>query len=319
MCTAVRFTSAENTLLFGRNLDWSATYGAQMLAVPRTAQHIWALAHEPNEGRISAAAVIGMGIVSGQTPLFFDCANEHGLAIAGLNFPESAHYEPRAVSGKNNIAAFEFPFWVARCFDTVDRVQDALHDICLVDCSPDGRMSASPLHWIIADAKRSIVVEQTACGLAVHDNDLDVLANEPPFDWHRHHVRSYLGTGPENPEARMWGSAPLSACGSGLGMRGIPGDCYSPSRFVRAAYYNAHYPQQSGEKDNVSKLFHILGSVSVIDGAAMMPSGDFERTLYSSGFSEATLTYYRTTYDDPSLQAFPLGEHLEGDDIVSLG
>lgn len=319
MCTAVRFTSTEGALYFGRNLDWSETYGAQIVAVPRGVGHAWMFPESAKDASASPAAVMGMGIVSADIPLFFDCANEHGLAVAGLNFPESAYYQPDPVPGKRNVAAFEFPFWIARCFSSVDALRAALEDLCIVGIAPDGSRQASPLHWIIADGTSSIVVEQTRNGLAVYDNELDVLANEPPFDWHRQNVRSYLAIQPEDPESKSWRGARLSPCGSGLGMRGIPGDCYSPSRFVRAAYYNAHYPDQAGERENVSKLFHILGSVSVIDGAAMMGSGDYERTLFTSGFSAATLTYYRTTYDDPAICAFPINDHLEGDEIICLG
>ena len=41
-------------------------------------------------------------------------------------------------------------------------------------------------------------------------------------------------------------------------MRGMPGDYYSPARFVRAAYVHARYPQKTTEEDNVSPAFHTL-------------------------------------------------------------
>lgn len=49
-------------------------------------------------------------------------------------------------------------------------------------------------------------------------------------------------------------------------MRGIPGDCYSPSRFVKAAYLNANYPQKDSETENVVRMFRSLEGVVMIGG-----------------------------------------------------
>ena len=105
-----------------------------------------------------------------------------------------------------------------------------------------------------------------------------------------------------------WRGAEMSAFGSGSGMRGIPGDCYSPSRFVRAAYHNAHYPQKDSEAENVSRLFHTLGAVSMVDGAARMGDGAFEVTVYTGGVSTRTNTYYYNTYDDPAIRSVALAD-----------
>ena len=58
-------------------------------------------------------------------------------------------------------------------------------------------------------------------------------------------------------------------------MHGIPGDVSSPSRFVRVAYTNTHYPQQNNEAANVSRLFHTLVSVQMVDGMSKMGNGQF--------------------------------------------
>ena len=99
-------------------------------------------------------------------------------------------------------------------------------------------------------------------------------------------------------------------------MRGIPGDYYSPSRFVREAYHNANYPTQEGEKANVSKIFHILGGVSMIDGAAKMTNGEFETTIFTGAFSSATCTYYWSTYDDPAIRSVALFDHNVDSDVL---
>ena len=78
MCTGVRFADAAGNLYFGRNLDWCESYGEGVVITPRGAsiptQFLGSLSPEH--------ACVGMGIVVGGVPCYFDCANEAGLAIA---------------------------------------------------------------------------------------------------------------------------------------------------------------------------------------------------------------------------------------------
>lgn len=94
-------------------------------------------------------------------------------------------------------------------------------------------------------------------------------------------------------------------------MRGIPGDCYSTSRFVRVAYLNAHYPKKETEEENVSRMFHTLSGVAFVEGAARMHDGQYEKTIYTGGFSSRTNTYYYNTYEDFSIRSVCLNDYTE--------
>ena len=114
------------------------------------------------------------------------------------------------------------------------------------------------------------------------------------------------------------GKAKMTAFGSGSLMRGLPGDYYSPSRFVRVAYLNTHYPVQSDEASNVSRLFHTLTGVAMIDGAAAMADGKFEKTVYTGGYSTATQTYYYNTYEDPAIKSVALQDfEIDSDKLIT--
>ena len=73
MCTGVRFSDEEGNMYFGRNLDWSFSYGESILATPRGY-------HYDNvfgaSGKATPNAVIGVGVVMADRPMYFDCANE---------------------------------------------------------------------------------------------------------------------------------------------------------------------------------------------------------------------------------------------------
>ena len=302
MCTGIRFTDAQGNLYFGRNLDWTEPFGQDVFVAQR------GFAHPSFMGGALTAkyASIGVAVAPDDCPLYFDAMNEEGLGVAGLNFPGYAAYAPAPIEGKANVPAYAFPLYIASQFKTVDEAEAALPGVAIVAKPFNDRYGVSLLHWLIGDAQRSIVVEYQEDGMHVYRDDLDVLTNQPAFPYHHENVRSYLACTPEYPSSVTWAADELAPYGSGAGMRGIPGDYYSPSRFVRAAYLNAHYPAQTGEADNVTRLFKTLGGVSMIKGAAEVADGSPEYTVYSGGYSAATKTYYYSTYDDPALQAFSL-------------
>ena len=305
MCTGARLSDDKGNMYFGRNLDWSTSYEQKVIITPRGYKYKSAFLGE----MANSPALIGMGIIAENTPLYFDCANEYGLAIAGLNFPGYAKYADSAVQGKINVAAYEFPLWIALNFKSVDEIEQTLPNVAIVAKPVNERYPVSQLHWIIGDSKRSIVVEYTERGMEIFHNDVDILTNQPGYGWHKENLRNYLNLAPEMPKEVDWRDAKFTAFGAGSLMCGIPGDYYSPSRFVRAAYLNTHYPVQSDEVSNVSRLFHTLTGVAMIDGAAQMGDGACEKTIYTGGYSSATQTYYYSTYEDPAIKSVAMKDY----------
>lgn len=315
MCSGITFNDDKGNMYFARNLDWNVGYGQKVVVTPRGFKRTYAFDVEPKENY----AVIGPCIVQENVPLYFDCGNDQGLAIAGLNFPGYAQYEEGPVEGKTNIAAYEFPLWVASNFKTVDDVEEALQNVAIVAKAINDLFPISLLHWIIADADRCIVVEYMADGMHIHHNDICVLANQPTFDWHIEHLRSYMNLAPDYKASVKWGRQELTPYGAGAQMVGLPGSYYSPDRFVRAAYINSHYPTKSTEAENVSRMFHTLNGVAMADGCSQMGDGTYEITIYTGGISMATKTYYMNTYEDPAIKAYPMSDaDLDGTELYTF-
>ena len=316
MCTGVRFSDNDGNMYFGRNLDWTEGYGEKVVITPKgyKYQSVFLGEMEPRYG-----AIIGMAIIEENTPLYFDCANEAGLAIAGLNFPGYAKYEENAVDGKQNIAAYEFPLWVTMNFSSVNEVEEALKNAAIVAKPINEKFPVSELHYIIGDKDRSIVVEYTKNGMEIFKNDVDILTNQPGYGWHQENLRNYMNLEPKRPHEVKWGKAELTPFGSGSMMRGIPGDYYSPSRFVRVAYLNTHYPTKDSEDENVMRLFHTLTGVAMIDGAAAMDGENYEKTIYTGGYSTASKTYYYNTYDNPAIMHVSMGDYdIDSADLIEV-
>ncbi|MCI8366161.1 MAG: choloylglycine hydrolase family protein [Eggerthellaceae bacterium] len=307
MCTGVRFTDTAGHLFWGRNLDWNEDYGEFPIIMPKGYQ-----LHQQFLGtQTTKYACIGMGIEYDGYPLYFNCGNEAGLAVGGLNFPGYAQFEEGPIDGKTNVAAFEVPAWIAANFSTVDEAEAALKNTAIVAKAPSPEMGIGMLHWMIADAKRSIVIEYKADGMHIYDDTVDVLTNQPPFDWHMENLRNYMCCSGSWPGDIQWRGDTLKPFGTGATMRGIPGDPYSTSRFVKAAFVNTFHPQKATEAENVARMFHTLGSVSFTEGMAAMADGTFEKTLFSDCFSAATGTYYYNTYDSPAIKCARLSDYAD--------
>lgn len=304
MCTAVRFTDTQGHMFWGRNYDWNVTYGEAPVIMPKG----FPLKREFGPTEPAKYAAIGMAIINDGYPLFFNCGNEAGLAIGGLNFAQYSQLEQEPIEGKNNLAAYELPAWVGANFATVDEVEEALKNVALVAKAPDENLGVATLHWMISDAKRSIVVESQADGMHIYDNPVDTLTNQPPFPWHMENLRNYMCCNGSWPGDVTWGKDDLVPFGTGATMRGIPGDTYSTSRFVKAAFTNSFHPQKETEADNVMRCLHTLGSVAFTEGQAAMADGTFEITLFSDCFSANTGTYYFNTYDNPAVRCASLAD-----------
>lgn len=296
MCTAVRFSDAKGNLYFGRNLDWAFDYGETIVFTPRN--------HPANTGH---RAIIGMAIVANGYPLYFDCASESGMAVAGLNFPGYTVFPDEPKEGTTGVAPYEFPLWVCSNFASIAELEEALKTTTIVNRG-FGPMPVAPLHWMVADATGSLVVESTAAGLEVFHNPVDVLTNQPGFAWHMENLRNYMNVTPEMAASVTWDDAKLVPYGAGAGMRGLPGDVYSTSRFVRSAYLNAHHASKEGERANVARLFRTLAGTAMVEGTAKMLDGKDELTLYTSGFSAAEGRYYYNTYEEPAYVSAAFGD-----------
>ena len=67
MCTGVRFSDDEGNMYFGRNLDWSFSYGETILVTPRGYQYDYVYGAE---GKSEPNAVIGVGVVMVDRPMY---------------------------------------------------------------------------------------------------------------------------------------------------------------------------------------------------------------------------------------------------------
>lgn len=290
MCTAISDTT--NSHLFGRTLDLEFSYGESITIAPRKFK--FQFLHEGSFEEHSA--IIGTAHVRDGYPLFYDAANEYGLAVAALSFPEYTVYHPYK-KDTVNLASFEvIPFILSRCKSLAD-VKKLLSKINVTQESFNPNLPASTLHWLIASKDGSLVFESTASGINVYDNPFGVLTNAPPFSYHIENIRNYLSLSPSQPQNRICPEAELTPYSRGMGAFGLPGDVSSASRFVRAVFSKAHTESTLESNAEITRFFHIMDTISQPLGFARTDEGKPIYTVYTSCIDTENLNYYFTTYN----------------------
>ncbi len=293
MCTAISYLGKQGHY-FGRNLDLSYSYQEQVVITPRYYPFSFRNGNALNQH----LAMIGMATIADEYPLYYEATNEHGLSMAGLNFPDNAAYLPK-IAGKENIAPFELIPWVLGQCSCLTEAKALLQNCNVWKLPFSQEYALTPLHWLISDNEGSITVEPMSDGLRIYDNPIGVLVNNPPFPYQLYHLADYRNLSPrdDNPS---FGSLKIKPYSSAMGAIGLPGDFSSASRFVRAAFVKEY---SAPAEDDVSHYFHLLNSVAIPRGSVLSENGMDHITIYSSCCDTGAGIYYYTTYENSRITA----------------
>ena len=135
-----------------------------------------------------------------------------------------------------------------------------------------------------------------------YDNPLGVLTNSPGFEWQMTNLNNYVNLFPGTAPAQKLDSIQLASFGAGSGFLGIPGDVTPPSRFVRAAFFQATAPQQETALETVLQGFQILNNFDIPVGiefpAGQVPVNIPSATQWTSATDPTNrVIYFRTMYN----------------------
>lgn len=308
MCTAVACHAKDN--YFGRNLDLEYSYEETVTITPRKFPFLFRKA----DRLMSHYAIIGMAYVNDGYPLYYDGMNEKGLAMAGLNFPGNAVYQPEK-NDYDNIAPFELIPWIlGRCANLQEAKEQLLH-MNLVKLDFSSELPLSPLHWMLSDKTGSLVIEPAKEGLLLYENPVEVLTNNPSFPVHMWNLSNYMSLSNKQMEGKM---VKLPHYSRGMGAIGLPGDASSASRFVRAVYTSHYSVWGELEEEAVSQFFHVLSSVEQQKGCTELERGEYEITVYSGCCNLDKGIYYYKTYENSRIIGVDMGrENLDGKGLIS--
>lgn len=306
-CTGIVLRSADGAVVPARTMEFSFDIHSNIFAVPAGAQ-IDTLALNPDRTGFTFEAKYGfLGANGLDMPIVFDGLNTEGLYFGAFYFAGDAVFAEltdenigRAVSSE------EMGNWILGQFSTVEEVKAALPTIDVVGTYVAEIDGFAPFHYAVTDVSgASIVIEYTENGLSIFDNTVNVVTNNPTYDWHLTNLRNYVGLQSENRGQISVGEQKVAPFGQGSGLLGIPGDHSSPSRFVRAvAFANTSLPSETVD-ESIFKAFHILNAFDIPKGSIREENGSTEfadYTIWTSAADTKNQRYYFKTYLSQSVE-----------------
>lgn len=300
-CTGISLTAQDGSRVVARTVEWAATpMQCGYVVAPRG--HVHQSYTPTGENGLKYKSVYGyVGIYTEYEPFVVEGVNEAGLSAGLFFFPQYGEYAPyNSADNARTLCDMQFVSWVLSGFSTIDQVKAALKEIDLVTL--DHKIGA--VHWRIAEPNGRMVVLEIVGGVPhFYENTLGVLTNAPGFNWHMTNLNNYVnlqpGSAPNNTIAK---GITLSALGHGSGMLGLPGDFTSPSRFVRATFFQTTSPVWATGFDTVVQAFHILNNFDIPIGSqhtqADMPKGLPSATQFTAVTDQTAMKlYYRTAWN----------------------
>ena len=240
-CTGITLRAKEGAHIFARTIEWGGSnLNSQYVVVPRGYEQQSYVPGGTKSGLEFTARYGYVGLAVEQTEFVVEGLNEAGLSAGLFYFPDYGRYgEYDPALRASSIADFQLVSWMLGNFAAVDEVQKAIAEIHVIAFEP----RASTVHWRIADRSgRQVVLEIVNGETHFYENSLGVLTNSPGFQWQMTNLNNYVNLYSGTTQAHRLGDIRLSSFGAGSGMLGIPGDVTPPSRFVRAAFYQATAP-----------------------------------------------------------------------------
>lgn len=300
-CTGISLVAKDGSRVVARTVEWAATpMQCGYVVAPRGHEH---RSFTPTgDNGMKYKGVYGyVGIYTEYEPFVVEGVNEAGLSAGLFFFPqygEYAVYNPD--HNDKTICDMQFVSWVLSQFSTIDQLKEGLSKVDLVTL--DHKIGA--VHWRITEPGGRMVVLEVVGGVPhFYENKLGVITNAPGFQWHmtnlNNYVNLYAGSAPNN---EIKPGIVLQPLGHGSGMLGLPGDFTSPSRFVRATFFQTTAPDWATGFDTVVQAFHILNNFDIPIGSqhakADIPKGLPSATQFTAATDLMSMKfYYRTAWN----------------------
>lgn len=306
MCTCISINS-----YFGRNMDITHSFNERIIITPRN----YIINYKVESPSIVHYAIIGIGNVTNNYPLYADAINEHGLGVAALNFPYFSYYHKQN-KDKINLAPYELILYILSNFKNVKEVKEKINLINLVNINFSMNLKNTPLHYMVSDNIESIVIESTKNGINIYNNPFNILTNSPPFSYHKENIKNYLNLHNKDSINVINKSLKLNPISFGLGAFGLPGDYSSTSRFIKGFFIKSFLDFNKDEYYNIIQFYNCLDSIKMIKGCVYTKHG-YEYTRYTSIYNLSKGILYYKTYDDYRIYSMNLfNNNLNNNELI---
>jgi choloylglycine hydrolase len=271
MCTSFLLKSNDGGAVYGRSMEFGMPLNSQLMISPR-GYKFQGIGVDGKVGTglnwTSKYAVAGMNVLG--LPTYVDGMNEKGLVGGLLNAPFTAQYQDVSqADSANSINSSQILLFALTNFATVDEVKAGIEKI-FVNCSTVAayKNQTPPIRAPLHDANgNSIVIEYIKGKLVITDNPTHVCTNDPVIAEQFNNIGNYANLTNIEQNPLVINGTTYQSPSSGNGMRGLPGDYLSPSRFIRALFLSKSVPTSYSTEQMVNAAWHITGSFDIPPGA----------------------------------------------------
>lgn len=300
-CTGITLRTTSGSPVPARTIEWAGNdLESKYSIIPRGFRQRSFVPGGKKDGLSFKAKYGYVGLAVEQEEFVVDGLNEAGLSAALFYFPGYGKYvDYDSTKSDVTVSDLQLVSWILSNFKTIDEVKSAIGNIRIVTIDPRG----STVHWrITEESGRQVVLEIVNKQPTFHENSLGVLTNSPTFDWHLTNLNNYVNLTSGPVQDRKIGDLTLKSFGGGSGLHGIPGDMTPPSRFVRAAIFQATAPKMPTAEKTVEQAFHILNNFDIPTGiqfAEGQPVPDIPSATQWTVVTDIAnrRIYYRTMYN----------------------
>ncbi len=300
-CTGIALTARDGSRVVARTVEWAATpMQCGYVVAPRGHDH---QSYTPDGlNGLKYKGIYGyVGIYTEYEPFVVEGVNETGLSAGLFFFPNYGEYAPyNKAAASKTLCDMQFVSWVLSQFSTIDQLKAGLSKVDLVTLSS----KIGAVHWRISEPNGRMVVLEIVNGVPnFYENKLGVLTNAPGFRWHITNLNNYINIEPgTEADKTIMNGIVLKSLGHGSGNLGLPGDFTSPSRFVRATFFQTTSPVWDNGFDTVVQAFHILNNFDIPIGSqhamAEIPKGLHSATQFTAATDLKNMKfYYRTAWN----------------------
>lgn len=331
-CSALTWEGNDHKHYWGRNFDFDRiANGSKITFLPRNLDYYTSGNEleqniDPHSLVHSKYAVIGMGsTIMGKTPTMYEGVNECGLSGGQLYFRNFAAYEEHNPQKLNINPIYVVTYLLTMC-SSVDDVIEHLQQRVVIENQPVfGNLSH--VHWMFSDTSgKSIVIEPTKDGLKIYTDNIGVMTNSPSYDWHLQNLANYPTLVNHDIGDYSFLNHEIRESFSGTGSIGLPGDCSSPSRFVKLAFLKRFGALADNEEHAISRMFRMLNQVSFTKGLIEVENTGvdphtnygieaYDYTVYSAIMCNESGNYYWISYENPTINCINLTKLLEETEI----
>lgn len=325
-CSAFSWETNDGKHLWGRNFDFNRIASeSKVTYLPRNMEfYTCGTALENNlvksTRRFTNYAVVGIGsMILESTPTLFEGMNEKGLMGGQLYYRKFSCFSEKTKEDTIPLQpVFAVTYFLTQCASVEEVVEHLERKITLINQPILG--SVPTVHWMFTDCSgEAVIIESDFDQVHVYRKSMGVLTNSPGYPWHCENLLNYSQVRKRDLDNRTINGMQLEQCFSGTGALGIPGDCSSPSRFIRLAYLKEFGQKGRNEEEGVSHMFRIFQNVAFPLGMVEVGESEtitkydtnvcpYDYTIYTAIMCAESMRFYWNVYDNLQIQCVDLSK-----------